>query len=70
MVILNLFVGVIMNGMDESQAEQQQLEALRKAGDGSLDAELITLTNQLEALQAQVAKVRLMAERDTARTTG
>ena len=70
MVILNLFVGVIMTGMDESQAEYEQIEALRRAGDGSLEAELIALTNQLEALQAQVAKVRLMAERDTARTTG
>ncbi len=64
MVILNLFVGVIMGGMDEARDEQRQLEALEKAGDTSLKGELTALNIQLTELQEQLAKVQLLADRD------
>lgn len=64
MVILNLFVGVIMTGMDEAREEQQKMDDLEKAGDVGLQAELAALNLQLSALQTQVAKVQMIANRD------
>ena len=64
MVILNLFVGVIMAGMDEARAEQNQLEQLERAGDEGLQGELVQLNIQLEAIQAQLAKIQLISARD------
>lgn len=52
MVILNLFIGVIMTGMDEAQAESE-----RDAQD-ALGDEAPTLSDELEALQQQLAKVQ------------
>jgi voltage-gated sodium channel len=52
MVILNLFIGVIMTGMDEASAEAQ-----RDAQDALGDA-APTLSDELEVLQAQLSKVQ------------
>ena len=52
MIILNLFIGVIMTGMDEAQAEAE-----RDAQD-ALGDEAPTLSDELDALQQQLAKVQ------------
>ncbi len=56
MIILNLFIGVIMNGMTEAQedAEKERADAARKAlGEAAppLDEELATISEQLAVLQ-------------------
>ena len=59
MIVLNLFVGVIMNGMDEAQKEQQLADKLRERPDtlhaelGGLLDELGKLQERIEAMQAQ-----------------
>ncbi|MCH2109825.1 MAG: ion transporter [Polyangiaceae bacterium] len=60
MVIMNLFVGVIMSGMDEAQAEaaREREEELRRKGElPSVGDEFIELEKQLEELQAAVQNV-------------
>lgn len=55
MIILNLFIGVIMGGMDEAKRETAALEAeKRDAGMFDLDVELNKLTEQLGELQDQI----------------
>ena len=62
MVILNLFVGVIMSGMDEAQAEQKELARMERAGGPpTLEGELDALHVQLAALQDQLARVQRAA---------
>jgi len=62
MVILNLFVGVIMSGMDEAQAEQEELARQERAGQApSLHGELDALQAQLAALQDQLSRVQHVA---------
>ena len=50
MIVLNLFIGVIMTGMDEAQKE---LNSLDRAGDGRL-SRLAGIADQLEKLQEEV----------------
>jgi voltage-gated sodium channel len=70
MVILNLFVGVIMSGMDEAQAEQRELALLEAAGEApTLDGELSELQAQLAALQDHLTRVQRLAAR-TEQPTG
>lgn len=52
MIILNLFVGVIMKGMDEAQAEADASAAAERAG---VDA--LTVEQELDALQAQLSSI-------------
>jgi voltage-gated sodium channel len=52
MIILNLFIGVIMTGMDEAQAEAER-DAQEALGDKAP-----TLTDELELLQEQLSKVQ------------
>jgi voltage-gated sodium channel len=54
MVILNLFIGVIMGGMDEAKRETAALEAERLEGTFQLDNELNKLADQLVSLQDQI----------------
>lgn len=62
MVILNLFVGVIMSGMDEAQAEQAELARLERVGHApTLETELHALQQQLAVLQDHVVRVQRMA---------
>ncbi|MEM9295183.1 MAG: ion transporter [Planctomycetota bacterium] len=57
MIMLNLFIGVIINSMDEAQAEQEQRQRrkhLEATGQASLSDELAVLTHEVEALQEKV----------------
>ncbi len=61
MVILNLFIGVIMNGMDEARAESEALE--REETDGgvpTLDSELADLSSQLASIQEKIGNLQRM----------
>ena len=63
MVILNLFVGVIMSGMDEARLEQEELARAERAGaTPTLEGELDALHLQLAALQEQLARVQRVAK--------
>lgn len=70
MIILNLFIGVIMNGMAEAQTEADELEEKERIQKGehrepTLDQELVQLEAQLATLQDQV---RLIARRAALRS--
>lgn len=71
MVILNLFIGVIMNGMEEAKAENQDLEAqLRGDKPASASEELDGLATDLERIVERVESLRrhLDAAADERRT--
>lgn len=59
MIILNLFIGVIMNGMDEARAEAEDREmqesGVEKKG---MDYELVELGRDLEAIQNKIARLQ------------
>jgi voltage-gated sodium channel len=62
MIILNLFIGVIMNGMDEAQKEAEDLNEEQRRKDRGFEAvtlehEMFTLTQQIGDLAGQVKKV-------------
>ena len=66
MVILNLFIGVIMNGMDAAREETERMERERRRierGEAppTISDEVEVLREQLEALQHQLAIVRQLA---------
>ena len=64
MIILNLFIGVIMTGMDEAQAEANEIAAAeRDSGEATLETELDALEQQIGAITEQMAKLRRMAKR-------
>jgi voltage-gated sodium channel len=68
MVVLNLFVGVIMNGMQEAQEEQAALDLSRERADGAtLDAELDELERELDEARARFERVRRMARATAAK---
>ena len=63
MVILNLFIGVIMNGMDEAQAEAEELAKAAKGDERmTMAEEMATLQSQLAALQKTIASLQVRAE--------
>lgn len=67
MVILNLFVGVIMNGMEEAHAEQEaELLAAERQQTATLEAELHDVRSQLDAIAKQLDRLRVMASRSVA----
>ena len=74
MVILNLFIGVIMEGF--TSARQQALNELAAsvAAEGEvqeeIEDELVRVNRQLEALRADVARVLALAERGNGVTSG
>lgn len=62
MVILNLFIGVIMNGMEEAQSEADDLKDQRRIQQGAraeemIDDDLHALERQLGELQAKVRDI-------------
>ena len=66
MIILNLFIGVIMSGMDEAQAEAEQM-AREMAGGGkpTVDTEIAALQEELEAIQSRLASLaRLVKQQE------
>jgi voltage-gated sodium channel len=69
MIVLNLFIGVIMNGMDAARAERDRDEAdlehrRSKRPPPSLADELGELTRQAEQLQTRIAALRCRAEQE------
>lgn len=61
MIILNLFIGIIMNSMAEMHkeiAEHDQSEHTKHAAKPALEAELRALELQTEALQTQMRRLR------------
>jgi voltage-gated sodium channel len=73
MIILNLFIGVIMNGMNEAQAEaaQEEREAKKAHHDyvPALADDLEAIERQLAALQAAVVTARQRSQRESLPTT-
>jgi voltage-gated sodium channel len=51
MVILNLFIGVILNGFDRAQRELTALEAIERREEAELKQELAQIQSQLAELQ-------------------
>jgi len=65
MIILNLFIGVIMSGMDEAQAEADDLSRLAKGGGKpSVAGEIAALQEQLEAMQSRLASLARLEEHE------
>ena len=68
MIILNLFIGVILGGMDEAQAEAKkatELESSLAAG-RTLEDEFADLEKRMAELNDQFARLREMATREKA----
>lgn len=65
MIILNLFIGVIMNGMDEAQkdAEEGELIRLRQGDEPSLEEDLAEVQKQLVAMQSQLERAQKRASK-------
>ncbi len=62
MIILNLFIGVIMNGMEEAQSEREQEARAASAGmEDSTAPELIALRAELHGIQQSLARVARIA---------
>jgi len=61
MIILNLFIGIIMNSMSEMHAEiaeRDRLEHERVTGGATLEDELQSLEGELQGLQTRLAGLR------------
>ncbi len=67
MVVLNLFIGVIMNGMEEAQRERQQAQWDRE-GEGALVGELARAREQLAKLDGALANLEQQVNRTEAQT--
>lgn len=65
MIVLNLFIGVIMNGMSEAQEEAEELAKFENADEGGaslgLDSELQQLNKQLAQMQQTVQGLAVRA---------
>lgn len=60
MIILNLFIGVIMKGMDEAQAEAAALDSAERT-DFTLTGELTALQEELADLHDRLGRLRAIA---------
>lgn len=58
MVTLNLLVGVIMNGMEETAAENAAMDAKAAGQEKTIQTELIAMEQDLEALRVRLASLR------------
>ena len=64
MVILNLFIGVIMSGMDEAEKESslvERLRALRRSGDHSLENQLVDVNQRLTKLLEDIELIQIQS---------
>jgi len=57
MVILNLFIGVIMNGMEEAKSEQEDARMADQGGKPDLQDEFFQLNKQLAELQDRLRRI-------------
>jgi voltage-gated sodium channel len=61
MIMLNLFIGIIMNSMSEMHGEMEERERAGRAGEkaaGAMEEELRALEQQAESLREQVGRLR------------
>ena len=62
MIILNLFIGVIMNGMEEMKMEDRQLALVREMGDGdprhAVNNQIVALEQHLAELQEHLVNLK------------
>ena len=60
MIMLNLFIGIIMNSMEEMHSELDEYNAAKRriAEEGSALADLTALDQQLDLLKTQLAALR------------
>ena len=57
MIVLNLFVGVMLTGMDDARKETELAEAKRKASENTdIKQELIQMEKQLQEMSQKLAK--------------
>lgn len=64
MVMLNLFIGVIISSMEESQKEQERVvreKHIAEKGEPDLSDDLIELEHEMEAMQKRLAELRRRA---------
>ena len=65
MIMLNLFIGVIINSMDDAQSDRERRERERhvaETGRPSLGDEITLVENQLEVLAKQLRTLRKRAD--------
>jgi voltage-gated sodium channel len=58
MVILNLFIGVIMNSMAEAQSESEQLAERRRVREGAEPDPTLALNLELAGLEKKLAELQ------------
>ena len=60
MIMLNLFIGIIMNSMSEMHAELDEIKQSKQtiAEKGSVLSDLTALDQQLAAMQSQLHEIR------------
>ena len=64
MIILNLFIGVIMGGIDEADAEQAKEAAAEAESEGgpSREQRLALLAAELAAIQKEISRMALIED--------
>ncbi len=65
MIMLNLFIGVIINSMDEARAEREREELVRQRAAGEevpLDDELTDIDHQIDGVKEMLEHLRLRLE--------
>ena len=67
MIMLNLFIGIIMNSMEEMHAELDEYNAAKRgiAEKGSALADLTALDHQLASLKTNLTQLRTKLEKDS-----
>ncbi len=65
MIVLNLFIGVIMNGMEQAEAEvvREELEEAEQTGGPTKDQKLEKLAQQLAAIQKEIHQIALIEDK-------
>jgi hypothetical protein len=65
MIMLNLFIGVIINSMEEAhdeQAAEAREKSMEETGHLSVEDELVLVEEQLKTLQQQLRLIRTRGE--------
>ena len=65
MIVLNLFIGVIMSGMEQAEAEvvREELEEAKHTGGPTKDQKLEKLAQQLSAIQKELHQIALIEDK-------
>lgn len=71
MIMLNLFIGVILQSMDEARAEsaREEIEEAHEAGtEATLSAEILEVEQEVRSVLERLERLKLRAEADAAHT--